>query len=166
MPYSSCHNFAPVAPYWACSIPNCSPRWVHHFISLHHFHLSSSCSPKCCWKRAMWFKFQILIRTCTFVIFAIIDVCILWTWALHMFWTMPCLTYRGVYHVFLWSMWWLAQACKLGLVMLLILVPVLLLFWCHVNWLLQRYPCIFWDTSVRVFWTYGYPLSIHAPVCN
>ena len=35
---------------------------------------------------------------------------------------------RGVCHVFLWSMWWLAQACKLGFVMLLISVPVLLLF--------------------------------------
>ena len=48
-----------------------------------------------------------------------IDVCILCTWALHVFWTMPCHLYRGAYHVFLWSMWWLAQACKLGFVMLL-----------------------------------------------
>ena len=49
-----------------------------------------------------------------------IDVCILWGWCLHVFWTMPCHLYRGVCHVFLWSLWWLAQACKLGIVMLLI----------------------------------------------
>ena len=27
----------------------------------------------------------------------------------------------------------------------------LLLFWCHVNLMLQWYPCLFWDTSVRCF---------------
>ena len=43
---------------------------------------------------------------------------------------------------------------------------VLLLFLCHVNLMLQRDPCIFWDTSVRKFWTYGYDLSIDAPVCH
>ena len=102
----------------------------------------------------------------TFVIFAMINVCMLWSWALHVFCYMPCHLYRGAYHVFLWSMWWLAQACKLGFVMLLILVPVLVLFWCHVNLMLQRDPCIFWDTSVRMFWTYGYFLSIHALCCN
>ena len=78
-----------------------------------------------------------------------INVCILWGWCLQVFWTMPCLLYRGTYHVFLWSMWWLAQACKLGIVMLLISVPVLLLFWCHENLVLERDPCIFWDTSVK-----------------
>ena len=98
--------------------------------------------------------------------FATFIVCILWAWALDVTWTMPCLLYRGAYHVFLWSMWWLAQACKLGFVMLLISVPVLLLFWCHVNLMLQRDPCIFWDTSVRVFWTIGYFLSIHSLGCN
>ena len=45
---------------------------------------------------------------------------------------------------------------------LLILVPVLLLFLCHVNLMLQRDPWLFWDTLVRVFWTYSYCLSIHA----
>ena len=44
--------------------------------------------------------------------------------------------------------------------------PCPLLFCCHVNLMLQRDPCIFWDTSVRVFWTYGYALSIHALGCN
>ena len=166
MTCSSHRIFAPVAPFWVCSIPNCSSWRVHHFISLHHFHLSSSWCPKCRWKRAMWCCFLLFIRSCTFVIFAMIDVCTLCIWALHVFWTIPCLLYRGAYHVFLWSMWWLAQACKPGFVMLLILVPVLLLFWCHVNLMLQRDPCLFWDTSVMMFWTYGYALSIHAPVCN
>ena len=92
-------------------------------------------------------------------------MCILWAWALHVFWTTSCHLDRGVCHVFLWSMWWLAQSCKLGLVMLLILVPILLLFLCHVNLMLQRDPCLFWDTSVSMFCTYGYDLSIHAPVC-
>ena len=49
-----------------------------------------------------------------------IDVCILCTWSLHVSWTMPCLLYIGAYHVFLWSMWWPAQASKLGFVMMLI----------------------------------------------
>ena len=106
----------------------------------------------------------IMLSAVWMIIFAMIDVCILWDWCLHVFWSMLCLLYRGAYHVLLWLMWWLAQACKLGIVMLLILVPVLLLFWCHVNMLLQKDPSIFWDTSVRMFWTYGYYLSIHAPV--
>ena len=42
----------------------------------------------------------------------------------------------------------------------------LLLFLCHVNLMLQRDPCIFWDTSVRVLWTCGYCLSIHALCYN
>ena len=79
---------------------------------------------------------------------------------------MLCLIYRGAYHVFLWSMWWLAQASKLGIVMLLILVPVLLLFWCHVNLMLQRDPCIFWRCSVRMFCRYCGALSIHVFICN
>ena len=90
-----------------------------------------------------------------------IDVCILWGWCLHVFWTMLCLLYSGAYHVFLWSMWWLAQACKLGIVMLLILVHVLLLFWCHVNLMLQSDPCIFlryFSKGVLNMWL----LSIHS----
>ena len=145
---------------------NCSSQWVHHFIPLHHIHLwSSRCLYHPC-KSASWCFLLSINRTSSFVIFAMIDVCILWGWCLHVFWSMPCLLYRGAYHVFLWSMWWLAQACKLGIVMLLILVPVLLLFWCHVNLMLQRDPCIFWDTSVRMFWTCDYCLSIHACGCN
>ena len=50
---SSHHNSAFVAPIRACSISKCLSRRVHHFISLHHFNLSSSGCPKCCWKRAM-----------------------------------------------------------------------------------------------------------------
>ena len=137
-----------------------------HFIALHHVHFSPSwCLNHRC-KSAIWCCLLSVNRTCSFVIFAMIDVCILWGWCLHVFWSMLCLLYRSAYHVFLWSMWWLAQACKLGFVMLVILVHVLLLFWWHVNLLLQRDPCIFWDTSVRVFWTYGCSISIHAPVCN
>ena len=41
-PCSSCRNFASVAPFWAYSISKCSSQRAHHFISLHHFHLSSS----------------------------------------------------------------------------------------------------------------------------
>ena len=52
-PCSSCRNFASVAPFCACSISKCSSQRVHHLISLHHFHLSSSRCPKCCWKRAI-----------------------------------------------------------------------------------------------------------------
>ena len=40
-------------------ISKCSSRRVHHFISLHHFHLSSSLCPKCCWKSAIWVSCQI-----------------------------------------------------------------------------------------------------------
>ena len=79
-------------------------------------------------------------------------------------WT--CLLYRGAYHVFLWSMWWLAQAWKLGFVMLLILVSVLLLFWCHVNMMIQWDPFLSLVASVRMFWTCGYALNIHAPIWN
>ena len=100
------------------------------------------------------------------VVPAMFDVCILWGWCLHVFCATSCHLYSGVFHVFLSSMWWLEQACKLGFVMLLISVHVLLLFLCHVNLMLQRDPSIFWDTSVRMFWTYGFSISIHAPVYN
>ena len=154
------------APFCVCNMSNYSSRRVLHFIPLHHVHLSSSwCLNHCC-KSASWCCLLCVNRTCSFVIFAMFDVLILWGWCLYVFWTMPRLLHRGAYHVFLWSMWWLAQACKLGLVMLLFLVPVLLLFWCRVNMMLQRDPYVFWDTSVRVFWTYGYALSINAPGCN
>ena len=119
-----------------------------------------------CCKRASCCYLLVLIRTWRFVIFVPFNLCILWAWALHVFCFMPCHLSSGVCFVFLWSLWWLAQACKQGFVMLLILVPVLLLFWCHVNMLLQWDPCIFWDTSVRLFWTYGYALSIPALGCN
>ena len=162
----TCYISMHTAPFRACNMSNCSSQRVLHFIPLHHVHLSSSwCLNHRC-KSASWCCLLSVNRTCSFVIFAMIDVCILWGWCLHVFWSMPCLLYRGAYHVFLWLMWWLAQACKLGIVMLLILVPVLLLFWCHVNMMLQRDPCIFWDTSVRVFWTISYCLSIHALGCN
>ena len=166
MPCSSCRISAYVAPFRACNMSNCSPRRVHHFIPLHHIHLRSSrCLNHHC-KSASWCFLLFVNRTSSFVIFAMIDVCILWGWCLHMFWSMLCLLYSGVCHAFLWSMWWLAQACKLGFVILQFLVPVLLLFWCHVNWMLERDPRIFWDTSVRMFWTYGHSLCIHATVCN
>ena len=42
MHFSSHHNFITVAPICACSTSKCSSRRVHHFISLHHFDLSSS----------------------------------------------------------------------------------------------------------------------------
>ena len=54
----------------------------------------------------------LLIRLWWFVIFVTFVVCIIWAWALHVFWTMTCHIYSGACHVFLWSMWWLAQACK------------------------------------------------------
>ena len=166
MPCLTCRNSASVAPFYAYNMSNWSSQRVLHSIPLHHIHLRSSwCLNHRC-KSASWCFLLSVNRTCTFVIFAMIDVCILWGWCLHVFWSISCHLYRGVCHVFLWSMWWLAQACKLGFVMLLILVPVLLLFWCHVNLMLQRDPCIFWDTSVRMFWTYGYCLSIHAYGCN
>ena len=38
---SSHHNSTSVAPIHACSISKCSSRRLHHFISLHHSHLSS-----------------------------------------------------------------------------------------------------------------------------
>ena len=155
-----------VAPFRACNMTNCPSRRVCHFIPLHHIHLRSSwCLNHRCKSASFCFLLSV-IRTSSFVIFAMIDVCILWGWFLHVFWTRLCLLYSGACHVFLWSMWWLAQACKLGFVLMLILVSVLLLKCCHVNMLLQRDPCIIWDTSVRVFWTYGYDLSIHAPGCN
>ena len=166
MPYSSHRISASVALFCACNMSNCSCRRVHHCIPFHHIHLRSSrCLNHHC-KCASWCFLLSVNRMSSFVIFAMINVCILWGWCLHVFWTMTCLINRGAYHVFLWSMWRLAQACKLGIVMLLILVPVLLLFWCHVNLMLQSDPCIFWDTSVRVFWTYGYCISIHALGCN
>ena len=42
MPCSSLNISAPVAPFRACNMSNCSPRRVHHFIPLHHIHLMSS----------------------------------------------------------------------------------------------------------------------------
>ena len=45
---SSHRNFASVAPIHAYSTSKCSSQRVHHFIPLHHFHLSSSWCPKCC----------------------------------------------------------------------------------------------------------------------
>ena len=90
--------------------------------------------------------------------------------SLHVFWSMPCHLYRGVFHVFLWSMWWLAQACKLGFVMFLFsgtgFTLFLLLFCCHVSMCLQRDPCFIWVCLVRMFCIYSCALSIHAPVCN
>ena len=112
-------NFASVAPFWAYSISKCSRQRVHHFIALHHFHLSSSWCPKCCWKRAMWCNCQICFSKWHFVIFAMIYVCMLWSWALHVFCYMPCHIYRGVCHVFLWYLWWLARACKVAYSMML-----------------------------------------------
>ena len=67
------------------------------------------------------------------------NVCLLWTWALHVFWAMPCHIYRGVCNVFLWSMWWLAQVCKVALIMLLISGLRILLSLCPVNIFM---PCI------------------------
>ena len=62
----------------------------------------------------------LLIRLWWIVIFVTFVVCIIWAWSLHVFWSMPCHLYRGVFHVFLWSMWWLAQACKVAFMILLI----------------------------------------------
>ena len=45
-------------------------------------------------------------------------------------------------------------------------VIALLLFLCHVFMLLQWDTCFIWVASIRMFWTYGYSISIHAPVCN
>ena len=106
-----------VAPFHACNMSNCSPQRVINFIPLHHVHLSSSwCLNHHC-KSAIWCCLLSVNRTCSFVIFAMFDVCILWGWCLHAFWTITCHIYIGAYHVFFWSMWWLAQACKLGLMM-------------------------------------------------
>ena len=97
--FSSCHNSLTVTPIHACSISKCSSRRVHHFISLHHFHLSSSCCPKCCWRRAMWGICQICFSKWHFVIFAMINVCMLWSWALHVFCYMLC-HLTGVYAMY------------------------------------------------------------------
>ena len=163
---SSWHISLHTAPFHAHDISKCSPGDALHFVPLCHVYLSSYWCLKHRYRSAIWWLLLSVNRTWCFVIFVAFDVCLLWAWSLHVFWTMPCLIYRGDCHVFLWFMWWLEQACKLGFVMLLISVPVLLLFWCHVNLMLQRDPCLFWDTSVRMFWTYGYALSSHAPVWN
>ena len=163
----SAHCISPsVAPFCACNMSNCSSQRVLQFIPLHHVHLSSYWCLNLWCKSASWCCLLYINRTSSFVIFAMIDVSTLWGWCPHVFCTRPCLLYRGAYHVFLWSLWWLAQACKLGIVMLLILVPVLLLLWCHVKMMLQKYLRLFWDTSVRVFWTYGCSISINALGCN
>ena len=166
MPCSSHRISASVASFRACNMSNCSPQRVHNFIPLHHIHLRPSRCLNLRCKTASWCFLLSVIRTSSSVIFAMIDVCILWGWCLHVSWSMLHLIYRGAYHVFLWSMWWLAQACKLGFVILLILVPVLLLFSCHVNLMLQRDPCIFWACSVRMILRYCYVLSIHVFACN
>ena len=54
-----------------------------------------------------------------FGIFVAFDVCFIWSWALQVFSPMSFHIYRGAYLVFLWSMWWLAQACKVAFVILL-----------------------------------------------
>ena len=161
-----------IAPFCMHDMSKCSLRDALHFVPLCHSCLSSSwCHFHWC-KSAIWCLLLLLIRTWCFVIFVAIDVCILWVWALHVFWSMPCHLYSGVCHVFLWSMWWLAQACKLGFVMFLFsgtwFSPslLLLLFCCYVSIWLQRDPCSFWRFSVRMFCRYSCAPSIHAPVCN
>ena len=77
MPCSSRHNSASVAPFCACNMSNCSSRRVHHFIPLQHIHLRSS---RCLNHRCKSASFCFLVsvyRTSSFVIFAMIDVCIL-----------------------------------------------------------------------------------------
>ena len=71
-------------------------------------------------------SWQIVYMLFNFAKVVVVDPCTLWTWSLNVFWTRLCLLYRGAYHVFLWSMWWQAHACNLGIVMLLSLVSVLL----------------------------------------
>ena len=108
--YISLHT----ASFCVHDISKCSPRDSLHFVPLCHARLSSSWCPNLWCKSAIWFLLLLLIRTWCFVIFVAFDVCILWAWALHVFCTMPCHLYRGAFHIFLWSMWWLAQACKVA----------------------------------------------------
>ena len=117
---SSWHNSLYIAPFHACNISKCSPRDALHFVQLHHVHLRPYWCPNLWCKSASCCCLLLLSRTWRFVIFVSFNLCILWAWALHVFCCMPCYLYRGVCHVFLWSLWWLAQACKLGPVIFLI----------------------------------------------
>ena len=123
---SSHHISLHTALFHAHDISKCSSRDSLHFVPLYHARLSPCWCPNLWCKSAIWCLLLLLIRTWWFVIFVAFDVCILWAWALQVFWSMPCHIYIGVCHVFLWSMWWLAQACKLGFVMFLFPGTILL----------------------------------------
>ena len=80
---------------------------------------------------------------------------------------------RGATHVFLWCVWWLAQACKVVQSLMLISgtwhfhqVLDLFISICHMFMLFPSDPCLFWGWSVRMFCWYCSALSIHVFVCN
>ena len=139
----TCYNFLLVAPFCMHDISKCSLWDALYFVPLWHACLSSSWCPNIWCKNAIWCFLLLLIRTWGFVIIVAFDVCILWAWAPHVFWCMPCHIYRGVCHVFWWSMWWLAQACKLGFVMFLISETVILQSVCC--YFVSMYPCGYRD---------------------
>ena len=141
-PYSSHHNSSSVAPFWACSISKCSSQDALHFVPLWHAHLSPSRCLNLWCKSAIWCLLLLLIRTWCFVIFVAFDAWIFWAWALQVFWSMPCHLYRGVCHVFWWSMWWLAQACKLGFVMFLFSGTRIFTV-CYCCYFVAMYPCVY-----------------------
>ena len=112
--------FVHVHPMVVYDIWNCSSQSAIHLILLWNACLSSSWCPNHWCKSAIKCLLLLLSRLWWFVIFATFDVCFIWAWALHVFWSMPCHLYKGACLVFLWCLWWLAQACKVAFVILLI----------------------------------------------
>ena len=133
--YLSCHISFHTAPFCVHDISKCSSWDALNFVPLCHARLSSYWCPNLWCKSAIWCLLLLLIRTWWFIIFVAFDVCILWAWALHVFWCMSCHLYIGL---------------------------CLLLFYCYVSMWLQRDPCSFWRCSIRIFCRYGYSWSIHA----
>ena len=117
---SAHHNSMTVTPFHAHDISKCSLGDAIHFIPLWYACLSSSWFPNHWCKSAIKCLLLLLIILWWFVIFVTFDVCFIWAWALHVFWSMPCHLYKGACLVFLWSMWWVEQACKVAFVILLI----------------------------------------------
>ena len=167
----ACYNFKCAAPFCACNISKCLLWDALHFLPVCHVCLSSSWCPNHWCKSAIKCSLQLLIRLRWFVIFVAFDVCILWAWSLHEFWSTTCHLYGGACLVFLWSMWWLAQACKVASVMLLICDLVIsaksesVIFCCHVNLLSLWVLYIIWRCSLRIFCFTCYALFIHALFC-
>ena len=145
-------------------------EWSRWWCNLHACYSSYWClNPRC--KSAKCYKLLEIVITCWFVFFIAFCVFIFWASCQHVLGAYSCHLYSGAIHAFLCALWWLAQACKLGYLLLISVVVISAksesaTLCCHVNLMLQVNSCIIWRCSLRMFCRYGYALSIHALVWN